>query len=194
MYVLKEAHFHTIEPYIYMYCVCVCVHVYGSAPFEVLQKRPISKQKSRIHMYILYMCMCTCMWVFPIFECCAYCKILRHTAPCCNTLQLTATNEDVCGYCADGSPHSSGTATHCSTLQHTATHCNKLQHSATHRNTLQHAATRCNTLQHTATNVVVCGYHADGSPPFSGAVPTATHCNTLQCTAMQHTATQCNTL
>jgi len=80
-----------------------------------------------------------------------------------------------------------GSATHCTTLQHTAQRCNTLHNAATPEgmassssasdlqdrtntsmsSTLQHIATHCNTLQHTAT-----------------------HCNTLQHT--HHTATQRN--
>jgi len=93
-----------------------------------------------------------------------------------------------------------------STLQHAATHCNKLQHAATrynihcntpidlvarlisHCDTLQHIAIHCNTLQHTRhihyktlLNLI--------TRLHSALQYTATHCNTLQ-----HTATHCNTL
>ena len=115
------------------------------------------------------------------------------TLPFCNTLQHTAT--------------------HCNTLQHTATHCNTLQHTATHCNTLQHTATHCITLQHTATympaadGVIVLHRRAqciaedlhsrfatqDARLSFPDvsllSFGTVTHCS-----ALQHTATHCNTL
>jgi len=73
------------------------------------------------------------------------------------------------------------------TLQHTATHCNALQKVILHYSTPQPAATHCNKLQHSPNVANQSETH------------TATHHNTLQCTAacciaLQHAATSCNTL
>ena len=71
----------------------------------------------------------------------------------------------------------SDTATHCNNWSDTATHCNTRRHTvAFFSHSDHHTATRCNTLLHTF-------------PTTSMAQGIATHCNTLQ-----HTAIRCNML
>jgi len=109
------------------------------------------------------------------------------TAPCCNTLQHTATHCTFIGARLDGSHLCVKPEIFCNTMHntlqhtviHTATHCKTLQHTtpasgrglvvgtgewpmrcfATHCNTLQHTATHCNTLQHTATHCNTLDLH-----------------------------------
>jgi len=97
-------------------------------------------------------------------------KTLRHTLRHCDILQRTAATHRTCASPFRRSPKH--TATHCITPQHTL--CirlicrgaqNRLQHTATHRSCTAH-------LQSSSCTEVL-----------------ATHCNTLQ-----HTAIHCNTL
>jgi len=119
----------------------------------------------------------------------SHCKTLQHTATRYNTLKHT---------------HLYHPATQCSTmqedtLQQIVLHCNTLQRTATRYNTLQH------TMQHNAGGYTAS--HCISPQGRHGIKPLCstfrhrlssrqhpTHCSTMHCNTLQHTAARCNSL
>jgi len=144
-----------------------------------------------------------CIVEITRYDAATHCSALQHAATHCNTLQHTATHCNALQHRVFGNDDRDGfveitrydAASQCSALQHASTCCNTgylattiaialskpqdhtPQHTATHRNALQHAATQG--LWRRRRDIFVETTRSN----------TATHCNTLQ-----HTAMHCNTL
>jgi len=117
-----------------------------------------------------------------------HCNTLQHTATHCDTLQHTAT------YCSTRSPVIQIIAAHCNTLQYTATHCypklNTNTHCTAHCSVLQWAA-YCSVLQWAA--IIHC-YALLPKVKHQYTLHSAFTCGSSDASALQHTATNCNTL
>jgi len=153
--------------------------------------------------------------IFVLLKC--RCNTIQHTATHCNTLQQhTTTHSDILhhavtlchtvSHCNTLQQHTTirrntlhCIATHCitlqSVLQRTVPHC-KLHHTTVHCSSvlLQHTTMHCSCTHSFATHYDTLHLH-----PFISSTlqHTATHCDTLQHTALapillQHTTTHCN--
>jgi len=161
-------------------CVTHVLHCVLMQCIVVLQRMYCSTRgiRSNTAAHVIH-----CNTAAHVLYCNIYVAILQYNATHCNTLQHTHT-------------HTHTTHTHtwntlpncstCNTLQYCSTR-NTLQYCSTYDVILEYTALHRNTLQHTATHYQHVYTHEREE--------TRTHtCNALQCTALQRTATRCNTL